>query len=100
MNIRKKITFTYVALSTFSTLLLCIIVFILFRSNNQYYFLKRLEDRAKIVASIHFQKDPEKIRYYKELKKNGLEELIEEEEFGVVVEDEIVSVDDIEEVGI
>ncbi|MDR7211135.1 HAMP domain-containing sensor histidine kinase [Flavobacterium piscis] len=81
MNIRKKITFTYVALSTFSTLLLCIIVFILFRSNNQYYFLKRLEDRAKIVASIHFQKDPEKIRYYRELKKNGLEELIEEEEF-------------------
>jgi len=81
MNIRKKITFTYVALSTFSTLLLCVIVFILFRANNQYYFLKRLEDRAKIVASIHFQKDPEKIRYYKELKKNGLEELIEEEEF-------------------
>lgn len=81
MNIRKKITFTYVALSTFSTLLLCVIVFILFRANNQYYFLKRLEDRAKIVASIHFQKDPEKIRYYSELKKNGLEELIEEEEF-------------------
>jgi len=81
MNIRKKITFTYVALSTFSTLLLCVIVFILFRANNQYYFLKRLEDRAKIVASIHFQKDPEKISYYKELKKNGLEELIEEEEF-------------------
>lgn len=81
MNIRKKITFTYVALSTFSTLLLCIIVFVLFRANNQYYFLKRLEDRAKIVASIHFQKDPEKIRYYSELKKNGLEELIEEQEF-------------------
>jgi signal transduction histidine kinase len=81
MNIRKKITFTYVALSTFSTLLLCVIVFVLFRANNQYYFLKRLEDRAKIVASIHFQKDPEKIRYYSELKKNGLEELIEEQEF-------------------
>lgn len=81
MNIRKKITFTYVALSTFSTLLLCVIVFILFKANNQYYFLKRLEDRAKIVASIHFQEDPEKIRYYSELKKNGLEELIEEEEF-------------------
>lgn len=81
MNIRKKIAFTYVALSTFSTLLLCIVVLILFRENNQYYFLKRLEDRAKIVASIHFQNDPEKIRYYTELKKNGLEELIEEEEY-------------------
>ena len=81
MDIRKKITFTYVALSTFSTLLLSIVVFILFRANNQYYFLKRLEDRAKIVASIHFQKDLEKINYYKNLKKNGLEELIEEEEY-------------------
>ncbi|MBP4136977.1 HAMP domain-containing sensor histidine kinase [Flavobacterium geliluteum] len=81
MDIRKKITITYVALSTFSTLLLCIVVFVLFRANNQYYFLKRLEDRAKIVASIHFQKDLEKIKYYRNLKKNGLEELIEEEEF-------------------
>lgn len=81
MDIRKKITVTYVALSTFSTLLLCIVVFVLFRENNRYYFLKRLEDRAKIVASIHFQKDPEKIKYYRNLKKNGLEELIEEEEF-------------------
>lgn len=81
MDIRKKITFTYVALSTFSTLLLCIVVFVLFRANNQYYFLKRLEDRAKILASIHFQRDPEKIKYYSNLKKNGLEELIEEEEF-------------------
>jgi len=81
MDIRKKITFTYVALSSFSTLLLCIVVFVLFRENNRYHFLKRLEDRAKIVASIHFQKDPEKIRYYSNLKKNGLEELIEEEEF-------------------
>lgn len=81
MDIRKKITFTYVALSTFSTLLLCIVVFVLFNENNRYHFLKRLEDRAKIVASIHFQKDPEKSRYYSELKKNGLEELIEEEEF-------------------
>lgn len=81
MDIRKKITFTYVALSTFSTLLLCIVVFVLFQENNRYHFLKRLEDRAKIVASIHFQKDPEKIKYYKNLKKNGLEELIEEEEF-------------------
>jgi len=81
MDVRKKITFTYVALSSFSTLLLCIIVFVLFRENNRYHFLKRLEDRAKIVASIHFQKDPEKIKYYSNLKKNGLEELIEEEEF-------------------
>ncbi|MBK0370327.1 sensor histidine kinase [Flavobacterium agrisoli] len=81
MNIKKKITFSYVILSSFSTLLLCILVFYLFRSNNQYYFLKRLEDRAKIVASIHFQKDPEKIKYYKQLKKNGLEELIQEEDF-------------------
>ncbi|PTS98815.1 two-component sensor histidine kinase, partial [Flavobacterium sp. HMWF030] len=32
-------------------------------------------------ASIHFQQDPEKIKYYSNLKKNGLEELIEEEEF-------------------
>ncbi len=81
MNIRKKITFTYVALSTLSTLLLCIVVFFLFRSNNQYYFLKRLEDRAKIIASIHFQNNPEKIKYYSELKKNGLEELLNEEDF-------------------
>lgn len=81
MDVRKKITFTYVALSTFSTLLLCIVVFVLFRENNRYHFLKRLEDRAKIVASIHFQNDPEKIKYYSNLKKNGLEELIEEEEF-------------------
>ncbi|PTT11217.1 two-component sensor histidine kinase, partial [Flavobacterium sp. HMWF030] len=47
MDIRKKITFTYVALSSFSTLLLCIVVFVLFRENNRYHFLKRLEDRAK-----------------------------------------------------
>lgn len=80
-NIKKKITYSYVILSTISTILLCVLVFFLFRSNNQYYFLKRLEDRAKIVASIHFQKDPEKIKYYKQLKKNGLEELIEEEDF-------------------
>jgi signal transduction histidine kinase len=81
MDIRKRITFTYVAFSTFSTLLLSIIIFIFFTENNQYYFLKRLEDRAKIVASIHFQKDPVKTKYYRELKKNGLEELIEEEEY-------------------
>ncbi|MCV9927058.1 HAMP domain-containing histidine kinase [Flavobacterium sp. LS1R49] len=88
MNIRKKITFTYIALSTFSALLLCIVVLFLFKANNQYYFLKRLEDRAKIVASIHFQKDPEKIKYYSELKKNGLEELIEEQEFVLKVNSE------------
>lgn len=81
MDIRKKITINYVALSTFSTLLLSIIVFVFFTENNRYHFLKRLEDRAKIVASIHFQNDPVKIKYYKELQKNGLEELIEEEEF-------------------
>jgi signal transduction histidine kinase len=88
MDIRKKITFTYVALSTFSTLLLCIIIFALFRENNRYYFLKRLEDRAKIVSSIHFQKDPEKIKYYSNLKENGLEELIEEEEFVLKINSE------------
>ena len=88
MDIRKKITFTYVALSTFSTLLLCVIIFALFRENNRYYFLKRLEDRAKIVSSIHFQKDPEKIKYYSNLKKNGLEELIEEEEFVLKINSE------------
>jgi signal transduction histidine kinase len=81
MNIRKNITFTYIGLSTFSALVLCIIVLFLFKANNEYYFLKRLEDRAKIVASINFQKDKEKIKYYSELKKNGLEELIDEQEF-------------------
>lgn len=81
MNIRKNITFTYIGLSTFSALLLCIVVLFLFKANNEYYFLKRLEDRAKIVASINFQKDKEKIKYYSELKKNGLEELIDEQEF-------------------
>ena len=81
MQIRKKITITYIGLSSLSTLLLCLVVFFLFRKNNQYYFLKRLEDRAKIVASIHYQNDPEKARYYRELKKNGLEELIDENDF-------------------
>lgn len=88
MDIRKKITFNYVALSTFSTSLLCIIVFFLFRENNRYHFLKRLDDRSKIVASIHFQKDPEKIKYYKNLQKNGLEELIEEEEYVLKINSE------------
>jgi signal transduction histidine kinase len=81
MQIKKKITVTYIVLSGISTLLLCVVVFFLFRQNNEYYFLKRLQDRAKIVASIHYQNDPVKANYYKELKKNGLEELIDENEF-------------------
>lgn len=81
MQIKKKITITYVALSVFSTLLLCVVVLFLFRNNNQYYFLKRLEDRAKIVASIHYQNDPVKAKYFSEFKRNGLEELIDEGEF-------------------
>jgi signal transduction histidine kinase len=60
----------------------------MFRKNNQYHFLKRLEDRAKIVASINFQNDPEKRRYYSNLKKNGLEELIQEEEYVLKVKSE------------
>ena len=75
MQIRKKITITYVALSGISTLLLCIVVLFLFKRNNEYYFIKRLEDRAKIVASIHYQNDPEKARYYRQLKDNGLKNL-------------------------
>ncbi|WP_347069630.1 HAMP domain-containing sensor histidine kinase [Flavobacterium sp. WV_118_3] len=81
MQIKKKITVTYIALSGFSTLLLCTVVFVLFRQNNQYYFRKRLEDRAKIVASIHYQQDPVKAKYYQELKNNGMEELKEEREY-------------------
>lgn len=81
MQIRKKIVVTYITLSGLSTLLLCIVVFFLFKQNNEYYFLKRLQDRAKIVASIHYQNDPEKARYYRELKKHGLEELIDEDDF-------------------
>jgi len=81
MQIKKKITITYVALSGVSTLLLCIVVFFLFKRNNEYYFVKRLVDRAKIVASIHYQKDPEKANYYRALKENGLPELIDEHEY-------------------
>ena len=81
MQIRKKIIITYITLSGISTLLLCVVVFFLFKQNNQYYFLKRLQDRARIVASIHYQNDPEKARYYRELKARGLEELIEENDF-------------------
>ena len=81
MQIRRKITITYVALSGISTLLLCIVVLFLFKRNNEYYFIKRLEDRAKIVASIHYQNDTEKARYYRQLKENGLEELIDEKDY-------------------
>lgn len=81
MQIKKKITITYIVLSGVSTLALCLLVFFLFKQNNQYYFLKRLQDRAKIVASIHYQHDPIKAEYYQNLKKNGLEELINEDDF-------------------
>ncbi len=81
MQIRKRITLIYIVLSVFSTLLLSLTVFVLFRQNNEYYFLKRLQDRAKIVASIHYQEDPEKAAYYRKLKKEGLEELVEEKDY-------------------
>ena len=81
MQIRKRITITYVALSVLSTLLLCVVVFFLFQQNNRYYFLKRLQDRAKIVASIHYQNDPVKARYFLEFRNNGLEEMIEEKDY-------------------
>ncbi len=80
MQIRKKITITYIMLSGLSTLLLCLVVLFLFKNNNQYYFLKRLQDRAKIVASIHSQ-NPEKAHYYRQLKETGLEELIDEKDY-------------------
>ena len=78
MQIRKKITATYIALSCFSTLLLSVLVFFLFKQNNEYYFLKRLQDRAKIASSIYYQNDLRKTRYFQEFKKEGLEELVEE----------------------
>jgi len=81
MQIKKKITLTYITLSGISTLLLCVVVFVLFKRNNEYYFVKRLVDRAKIVASIHYQIDPEKANYYRALKRNGLPELIDEHEY-------------------
>lgn len=81
MQIRKKITVTYIALSCFSTLLLSIVVFFLFKQNNQYYFLKRLHDRAKIAASIHYQDDVVKAKYFQDFKREGLEELIEEKNY-------------------
>lgn len=88
MQIKKKITVTYIVLSGVSTLALCLLVFFLFKQNNQYYFLKRLQDRAKIVASIHYQHDPVKAAYYKNLKANGLEELINENDFVLKVNGE------------
>ena len=81
MQIRKKITFTYIALSCFSTLLLSVVVFFLFKQNNQYHFLKRLQDRAKIAASIYYQHDSLKAKYFQEFKNEGLEELIDEKDF-------------------
>lgn len=81
MQIKKKITITYIALSGISTLLLCIVVYFAFKTNNQYYFLKRLQDRAKIAASIHYQEDPLKAQYYLQLKATGLEELIDEKDY-------------------
>jgi signal transduction histidine kinase len=81
MQIKRKITITYITLSGITALLLCVVVFFLFKYNNEYYFVKRLIDRAKIVSSIHYQKDPEKARYYRQLKAHGLEELIQETDY-------------------
>lgn len=77
MQIRRKITITYIALSCFSTLLLSIVVFFLFKQNNEYYFIKRLQDRAKIASSASFQQKENRTN----LNKSGLEELIDEKEF-------------------
>lgn len=85
MQIRKKITITYIALSCFSTLLLCVVVFFLFKQNNEYYFIKRLQDRAKIASSAYFQKNLEKKDYFQKFKKGGLEELIEEKDYELKV---------------
>lgn len=81
MQIQKKITITYIVLSCVSTLLLCVVVFYLFQQNNRYYFLKRLEDRANVVASMHFQDDPLKSKYVSDLKANALPELIDEKDY-------------------
>ncbi len=88
MQIRKKITITYIALSGFSTLLLCIVIFSLFKQNNQYYFIKRLQDRAKIASSAYYQKNQEHKQYLKDFKKKGLEELVEEKDFILKVNSE------------
>lgn len=81
MHIKKKITYTYIILSGISTVTLCMVIFFLFKQNNQYHFLKRLQDRAKIVASTYYQHDPEKEKYFREFKKNSLEELVDEKDF-------------------
>lgn len=88
MQIRKKITVTYIALSCLSTLLLSAVIFFLFKQNNEYYFLKRLQDRAKIASSIYYQNDPLKTRYFQEFKKEGLEELVEEKDYVLKVNGE------------
>lgn len=88
MQIRKKVTVTYIALSCFSTLLLSVVVFFLFKQNNEYYFLKRLQDRAKIASSIYYQNDALKTRYFQQFKKEGLEELIEEKDYVLKVNGE------------
>lgn len=85
MPIRKRITRTYVALSSFSTLLLSLVILFLFKNNNEYYFLKRLHDRAKIAAAIHTQNDPVKTKYFKEFRKDGLVEMINENEYFIPI---------------
>lgn len=90
MQVRKKITVTYIVLSGLSTLLLCIIIYFLFKQNNEYYFIKRLQDRAKIVASIHYEPDPLKSKYYNEIRRNGLVEMIDEDDFVLKVHNNTV----------
>jgi signal transduction histidine kinase len=85
MQIKKRIAVTYVALSTLSTLLLSLVILFLFKNNNEYYFLKRLHDRAKIAAAIHNQNDPVRNKYFKEFKKNGLVEMINEKEYFISI---------------
>lgn len=85
MPIRKRIARTYVALSTLSTLLLSLVILFLFKNNNEYYFLKRLHDRAKIAAAVHNQNDPIKTKYFKEFKKDGLVEMINESEYFIPI---------------
>ncbi len=88
MQIRKKITLTYIALSSISTLLLSVVIFFLFKQNNEYYFIKRLQDRAKIASSTYFTKESDGKDYFQNLKKGGLEELIEEKDFVLKVNSE------------
>lgn len=88
MQIRKKITLTYIALSSISTLLLSVVIFFLFKQNNEYYFIKRLQDRAKIASSTYFTKNSDRQDYFQNLKRDGLEELIEEKDFVLKVNSE------------